>query len=410
MVKSFLAKRNLIFLGALWFFSAATAQTDASWEVWFRNQIMQHPAVLAAEQQLNSITSFSEGRGMPLYNPGINGQYDTENASENFTVGLNQTLDIRNKRSVRQDEAFYNVVAAQQAFELTLAEKTAEALVALAEREAARDQAILALQQEEQISGLLQQIEDRRQAGDLGQIDAELSILGLSQRLNNTAQAQARLAVAEASLRELLPGWTEERSEVPEDFWDVNRTSLAVQLVDNHPAVRSARAQWEALQKSADLAQLRTKPDPTVGISAGRIEQQDAFALNFSIPLYIRNDFSAYARSAREFALSAEAAYLAVRRKQQYAIQASLDAMRGYETRVQRWRNLMQSRGESAETLLEAQWQSGDITTTEYLLGLQQLNDGLSAGIELMTQYEITQIQFLLDSGQIIPVPDQTTQ
>ena len=70
----------------------------------------------------------------------------------------------------------------------------------------------------------------------------------------------------------------------------------------------------------------------------------------------------------------------------------------------------MQSRGESAETLLEAQWQSGDITTTEYLLGLQQLNDGLSAGIELMTQYEITQIQFLLDSGQIIPVPDQTTQ
>jgi hypothetical protein len=61
----------------------------------------------------------------------------------------------------------------------------------------------------------------------------------------------------------------------------------------------------------------------------------------------------------------------------------------------------MRGRGENSENLLQKQWNIGDISTSEYLLTLQQRTEGLIAGIELEQDYNLSIIQLLLDTAQL---------
>ena len=171
--------------------------------------------------------------------------------------------------------------------------------------------------------------------------------------------------------------------------------------MDAHPAVLAARYEWDVLQQAAELARRETKADPTLGVNAGRTDEDAVLAVTFSIPLNVRNNFSAEARAASQEALSAEARYRATRRRQQRAIEASTDALAEFQQGYERWQSLMQGRGERSENLLEKQWRSGDMSTTEYLLALQQRTEGLVAGIELRVQFQLARLDQLLQAGQI---------
>ena len=173
------------------------------------------------------------------------------------------------------------------------------------------------------------------------------------------------------------------------------------QWVIQHPTVLAARAEWEALQQFTELARRETKPDPTFGINAGKSGEENLVAITFSIPLNVRNNFSAEARAANQAALSAEAQFQAIRRKQQFAIEASQATLHEYQQRFKRWQTLMQGCVESSGNLLKQQWRNGGMNTTEYLLALQQRAEGLIAGIKLRTQFQLARIEWLFQTGQI---------
>ncbi len=382
----------------------ATAQAqDTSWESWLVNQIKQHPEVVAAREQMNSNLSLADAQDRPLYNPELDSEYEREGSANNYRIGMSQTIDWRGKREVRQQQANFLRAAAKQNYALALQEKIAESLQALIQWQAASKQSELALQQESQMDTLISLVTDRQNAGDLGQVDAELTLLSFSQRLNDTAQAQAQLRQVEARLGELLPDWPGQWTQIPAKFWNSGEvyTNTPEQWSESHAAVIAARAEWEVMQQAAELASRETKADPTFGINAGKTDRDNVVGLTFSIPLNIRNNFSAEARAANQAALSAEAQYLAVKRRQQFAIKASQAALQEYQQRFDRWQGLMQGRGERSGSLLEAQWQSGDLSTTEYLLALQQRSEGLVAGIELATQFKLARIDWLLQIGQL---------
>ncbi|MCF6226234.1 MAG: TolC family protein, partial [Xanthomonadales bacterium] len=351
----------------------------------------------------------------PLYNPELDTEYEREGDSNNYRVGLNQTLDIWGKRNTRKQQAGFSRVAAQQQYKFAIQQKIAESLQALIEWQAASRQSELALQQETQMETLISLVTDRQLAGDLGQVDAELTLLSFSQRLNAAAQAQSRLRQVEARLRELLPEWSANANKIPENLWITdkvftNSPEQMEQWLSSHNAVVAARAEWELLQQSAQLATLETKAEPTIGLNAGKSAGDNVVALNFSIPLHIRNNFNAEARAANQEALSAQAQYIATKRRQQYSIEASQASLQEFQKRYQRWQGLVQGRGERSGSLLEMQWQSGDLSTTEYLLALQQRNEGLAAGIELGTQFYLAQIDWLLQTGQLKTALQQLTQ
>lgn len=385
---------------------SVNAQTTS----WLSMQINKHPDIIAAKEEMNAVFSNAEGNKQALYNPELETGYEREGDANNYSIGINQTIDLWDKRETKEQQANFSLTQASKHFDFLVQEKTAQALQALVTWQAAKKQAVIAQEQEKQLETLLDIVKDRQKAGDLGQVDAELTFLSLSQMLNVTAKVQVQLKQAEAQTKELLRDWTPDKEVIPAQGLTVTNYQLSPQWLEQHPLVLAAKAQWKITRSEAQLALLETKADPTIGINAGKNDRENVLGVTFSMPLNIRNNYSAQARAANQQAIAAEANFRSVMRKQRFAIQSSTDTLITYQKNYQRWQQLMDGRGKRSGDLLQKQWQSGDVSTTEYLLALQQRAEGLNAGIELQSQFQLSQIDWLLQVGQIKAATLQLSQ
>jgi outer membrane protein TolC len=382
--------------------SAAQEQsTDKTKEVWLALQVNKHPDIVAARETMNAIFSMALGNKQPLYNPELQTGYEREGDANNFTIGINQKIDWWNKRETKAQIADFSLTQASKHFNYLVQEKTAQALQALVTWQATKKQSVVALEQEKQLGTILDLVTKRQQSGDLGQIDAELTFLSLTQILNVTAKTQVQLKQAQAQVNELLQDWTPDTVVLPAQGLTFSNYESSPQWLEQHPLVVEAKVQWQISKGDAQLAILNTKAEPTIGVNAGKTARENTLGLTFSMPLNIRQDFSAQAQAANQQSIAAEANFRSVFRKQKYAIQAAADTLMVYQQNYQRWQKLMEGRGERSGDLLHKQWQSGDLSTTEYLLALQQRAEGLNAGIELQSQYHLSQIEWLLQVGQV---------
>jgi outer membrane protein TolC len=382
--------------------SAAQEQsTDKTKEVWLALQVNKHPDIVAARETMNAVFSMALGNKQPLYNPELQTGYEREGDANNFTIGINQKIDWWNKRETKAQIADFSLTQASKHFNYLVQEKTAQALQALVTWQATKKQSVVALEQEKQLGTILDLVTKRQQSGDLGQIDAELTFLSLTQILNVTAKTQVQLKQAQAQVNELLQDWTPDTVVLPAQGLTFSNYESSPQWLEQHPLVVEAKVQWQISKGDAQLAILNTKAEPTIGVNAGKTARENTLGLTFSMPLNIRQDFSAQAKAANQQSIAAEANFRSVFRKQKYAIQAAADTLMVYQQNYQRWQKLMEGRGERSGDLLHKQWQSGDLSTTEYLLALQQRAEGLNAGIELQSQYHLSQIEWLLQVGQV---------
>jgi len=388
-------------------FSATPSEANQNlvWQNWLKNQIESQPEVVAAKQQLKAQLFLADGRTQPLYNPELETEFERLDNEDNYRVGISQTLDVWGKRSSRSQQAEFLRLAAEQSYAQTYQQKLAEALSVLATYQASQARYLLAQQQEQQIDSLFKLIKNRQKAGDLGQIEVNFSLASLAQRLNETAQAMADFRTAETRARELFPNLPSDKAVVPAQLWLENAGSASVEnslnSADTHPRVLLAKARWEVQKEAAELASLDTKADPTLGINTGRDGDEDVVGLTFSIPLNVRNNFSAERRAADEEALAAEAAYLAVRRNQQYQVQATSSIAQQYQKQLQRLKSLLQQSNEESLKLLEQQWRTGDLSTNDYLIALQQNMAGALSANELQEKFQLAVIDWLKASGQV---------
>lgn len=382
----------------------ATTATAAS-PSWLTQQINKNPEVIAAKENLNAVFSLTEGQKKALYNPELATDVSREGQFNNFTIGINQTIDLWDKRDQRSKKADFQLVQAKQTFSYLMQEKTAEALQALVNYQKVQMQAKIAREKEQQLDTLLNLVAKRQQAGDVSQVDAELTSLSLSQTLNTSAQAQVQLANAKAKVIELMPDWTSSIHILPTQGIAIDRYKIdeltTTQWLQQHPLVQMAKLQWQISKSDASQALLATKADPTFGVNAGKTNNDNTLGLSFSMPLNVRNNFSSEARAANQQANAVESQLQSVLRKQKFAIQATTESVLAYKNHYQRWQKLMQGRDKRIADLLQKQWRSGDMNTSEYLLALQQRAEGLLAGIELQSQFKLSQIDWLLAIGHI---------
>ncbi len=383
--------------------AAAPSREVAVWARWLEDQVSRHPDVTGARAAMEASLSLADAKDQPVYNPELATEYEREGKDDNYRVGINQTVDLWDKQGKRSRQAEFDRQAAQQEYELTVQQKTADALRAMIGWQTAKELARLNRTQEEQMNTLLDLINKRQQVGDLGEVDVEVAYLNLSQRLNATAESEAALHLAEADLQDIFVNWNLGMMQVPEDFLAAITVDQAgeEEWLDNHPAVRAARAGWEAAQESARLARSEAKPDPTFGLNGGATGDDGVVAITFSIPLHIRNTYRAEVEAAGRQSTAAKANYLAVRRRQQARIFATRKNLLEYGQRFKRYHDLMHGRRERSRELLKRQWSSGDMDTTEYLLALEQRTQGLIAGIALRSRFELSKIDWLQATGQI---------
>ncbi|MCF6319008.1 MAG: TolC family protein [Proteobacteria bacterium] len=365
------------------------------------SQIAKHPEVIAAKKTMLGELYLADGLEKAIYNPELNTEFEREGSGNNYLVGISQSIDRSNKQAVRSQQAVFARITAQESYKLIVQQKMAQALTTLVAYQSINEQAQMSLIQEQQLENLLSIVKKRTASGDLGQLDAELAYLSLSQWFAQTATVQAQKRRVESQLQAILPNWDTQKVAVPTDLLIQKDIAAAETLVNQHPAVVAAKAQWELMQVATELAQKNKKPDPNFGINIGKIANDNLLSLSFSMPLYVRNNFSNEFKAANQQALAAESNYLTVKRNQYYAIVGSQSALQEYSKRFNKWQSLMQGRDASSENLLYNQWSLGDISTTEYLLTLQQRTEGLLAGTLLQQEYQTALIQLLLDTAQL---------
>tara|TARA_R110002110_G_scaffold166675_1_gene367473 strand:+ start:33691 stop:34929 length:1239 start_codon:yes stop_codon:yes gene_type:complete len=390
--------------------SAAAAPAD-DWLVWFGGQINQHPDVMAARETMNAAFSLADNAELPLYNPELEAEYEREEQANNYRVGFSQTIDWWDKRAVQQQQAVFDRSAAGYEFELARQTVAAQALQAIVDWHAAQRLSELAQEQESQLDALLEVVQARQESGDLAQLDAELTYLGLSQRLYDTAAAAAFWNEARARLTTLLPGWSQGHGGVPDIVWGSALDAPVAELVDSHPLVLAQQAKWQVAQQNAERVRRAARADPTLGLNAGRSTEGDVAAVSLSIPINVRNNYSGLSRAASQDALAIEAQYRSVRQRQLAQAAAARANLLAYERQYQRWQSLAAGRGERSNNLLQEKWAQGDLGTTDYLLALEQRAAGLTAGIELEQRYRSARIDWMLISGQLDAVlAPRTTQ
>lgn len=380
---------------------AVQARAD-NWPGWLAPQLEQHPDISAAREQLLGSRATADATDQPLYNPELYSEVERGGEENNFRVGVQQTIDWWDRKGARKDQAVFIRQAAEAQYRQLAMDRTAEVLEALIEWDAANRAATIATAQKDHFQTLLELARKRQSAGDIGTIDAELTFLFLSQQLAELAELEVAALTAGSRLRELLPEWTPELGGISKDEWPTPPGSLSEEDLLAHPAVATARANWQALKEEAEVTRRAAKAEPTLGINGGRDGGENVVALTFAIPLNVRNDFSAETRVASRAALEAEARYRSALRKQRFELEAALAAWQRFQQQYGRWQTVAQSHVESGPEMLERQWRSGDLSTADYLQTLNQRAESLLAGIALEKQTQLALTQVLLTSGQLI--------
>jgi cobalt-zinc-cadmium efflux system outer membrane protein len=367
--------------------------------------VLEHPSIQAAQAELEASLAQVKVFGSALYNPELGAELESEGSDTNFRVGVSQKLDWWNRQEALSAQAENANATAHSQYQSQLTEHFAEALRVLAEIDAAKRELEFARSQEDQQRQILALVEQRQQAGDLGQVDAELAYLGLIEKITESTQASAALTRTEAQLGKVLPGFTRP-FDIPETLWntiDQLATSgkQAGELASEHPEAQQAMAEWQSKKSAVRLARLEAKAEPELGFGAGRSGDNNVFALSLSMPLHIRNDFSSNIEAANQALTSAQVAYQAATQNRIAEIEASHSILRQYRESYAQWQEMISGRKSSNEELLERLWGAGELGTTEYLNIRQQSSAAIAAGIELKTALDQARIDWLVQSGQI---------
>ncbi|QBZ83453.1 TolC family protein [Hydrogenovibrio crunogenus] len=390
-------------IGVVLYFSSLSVYAQSTdWQYWLSAQIQKHPDMIAAREQLLGNNAKADAIEQPLYNPELSSELERNGKQNNYQLGIRQTIDWWDRREVSRLKSGYIRNASEALYQQQVLQATAEAMATLVEWRAAKNVAAIAKKQYQQLQTQLELVQKRQRLGDLGSIDAELTFLSLSQQLAQVAEAKVVLKKSEAKARELIPSWTPKLGGVPQDFWPSSLSSNSNQDLLKHPRVASAYARWQSQKEEAELERRTAKADPTVGVKTGQDGGKNVIGLTLSIPLNVRNDFSAETRAAERAGLEEKARFQSIYRKQRFSWQAAYSVWKSFDQQYQRWKKLAQGRVEKSAELLERQWNSRDLSTTDYLLALNQRAESLIAGIELEKQTQLALLDALKQSGLLL--------
>ena len=386
---------------------ATAASSPGEWRMppalpaFVRTVMESNPGLLAARSAFDAAQARVRAASRPLYNPEL--ELDAETAeAETASLGVSQAIDWADKRGAREEAAAFEAQAADAEFDATRQSLTVELLSALGRYHSTNALEQLARQRAEVMQRFLALAEKRRQAGDLNQVELDLARLARTRSLLQQAQASAERTGAEQALvavtGEARPDWPPLPERLPELL-----SFDADALIDALPEVRALRASIAAAQSTVTLRHREQRPDPTLGLRGGREGSDRLVGLTLSIPLFVRNDFHAQTEAANAELVQAEQVGQDVYRRSQARL---LSAAERYQTVLNAWAVWETSGQPSLHSqlgVLERLWQVGELSTTGYLLQLNQNLETQASALELRGQLWRSWFDWLAASGQFEP-------
>lgn len=377
-----------------------SSANNQQWAKWILFQVQNLPSLQAMDKGALVANEQRNAMSQPLYNPEL-GAFYTDKDDEEYGVVLSQTIDWFDKRSANAQlgQVDYELVSLKNKLQT---EKTlSAALLAFIEYSMSKQLLDIAKKQETLLTQLSADLKIREEAGDVGHIDAEMAYLSLSQNLQQISLTELRYRKASAELKKTLNSY-----QIPfhpdKSVWfnSLDKIDTSVYL-DKGLSIQYAKKQLEQSVSQSKIAQLNKKVNPTVGLGAGRDGDENTVMLEISVPLNIRNNYSSEYTASLEKVNQTELELMEERRLLDNEIKLSLNNYKQLKSRVLSWKKLTGNRLKESQKLLDKQWRSGDISTSDYLFSLRQRTDTLIANIELTGEMQKAWIEWLSSTSQV---------
>ncbi|MDX2457000.1 MAG: TolC family protein [Gammaproteobacteria bacterium] len=374
---------------------------DPALSDWINEVISQNPEMQAAQAAVDAASGRLRAANQPLFNPEL--EFEYENTDTTTTAGgLNQAIDWADKRGARTAVADFEQTAADAELQSIRQTLATGLLQALADWHTASAVNRVSEKQTTLMTRFARLAERRRKAGDLNQVELDLAHLVAAEAAFEQAKASENLIRAHQAVTALTgsdgPGWppfTEQLPDVDPQHVDVDR------LLNDLPLIHAGLAQVSAARAAVALRVREKKPDPTVGFRIGKEDSDTLTGLTFSVPLFVRNTYSAEVDVANASLIRTEREAINLRRQSRASIIA---ASRIYQTSRLAWKTWEASgapRLSKRTDLLGRLWQAGEISTTDYLVQLKQALDTEVSAIEQHGRMWQAWAGWLAASGQV---------
>lgn len=389
----------------VWHSVAATPEKSVHqerlWALAIFTRVDQLPSIQSAKHALNAAAFSQDAASKPLHNPELGMEIDNK-TDKTIGLSISQTLDWSGMGKARQNTAEAERRVAESNYAEKLNQTYVTVLHALNQQHATKQLASLAETQIELLQRLIDVTDKRLAAGDLSLLDNELAKLSLSEALYDIAQAESELANANGAV------FSELGVIDPPAFPSLTWSSLPTQhagedAIDTLPSILAAQAQLQSARGLVQQAATQQRADPTLGLGAGKEGDENVIGFSFSIPLLVRNPFSSELNAARANELAVEQQVAESRRRALANRETKANQYQRLYDQWQRWQQLTTKRFKESKTLLTTLWESGDITTADYVFGLQQRMQALKAGIAFERDLFGAWVEWLDANGQVEP-------
>ncbi len=379
-----------------------TAPTEI--QIFIQQVLPLHPRFTAAQAELDSVKASLNAAEKAIYNPEL--ELDTEETNINTsTIGLSQTIDWGDQRGAKTQIATSLLDAALANFQSERQLLVRDLLMALSDYQNKTRLADLSNQRLKLMKDFYSVARQKHAAGDINQVELDLAQLAYSETVLNNAQILAEQVNAEQSFYAIYGiSSTADKPLLPNLTVDFQKIEIPAELdvfVMTLPQMLRVRANVAATKNTIGLRESESSADPTIAIRGGKEDTESLAGLTLTIPLNIRNNFSAEIEAARKDYLQAE-----------YLAQLAYRNLRGdvtsrtrqYQLTRKAWKQWLATGKVSMNRqlkLLKRLWQAGDLSTTDYLVQIKQNLDTHSAGIELQTTLWSSWLNWLDVTAQI---------
>lgn len=363
--------------------------------------LAENPQVKAAQFAVKASQALQSAAAKPLYNPELD--FEVENAEvETRTIGVSQTLDWSGKRSARRKVATAEQLSVLAEFWRTRQNVSISLLSGLAAYQTSVERNALATERVQLMNQFHELAKKRFSAGDIPLVESNLAKLVYAQArmqrattATDTAEAAQQLSVLTSI--ESRNAWPTLDSKLPliEEFKDPEL------FLESLPAVRAANYRMESAKATASLRRREKRVDPTIGVMGGEEGDQSLVGFTFSIPIPIRNSFNHEAVAANEQYLQEEQLLIDVRRRAKARFTSAYERYQIAREAWIEWQQIGQSSIQQQDDQLHRLWQSGDLSTTEFLVQSGQTIDSQDSALELRHSLWRAWFEWLGASGQI---------
>lgn len=373
----------------------AQAALQAAWA--------KHPAAEVANRELGAAQARALAAGQPVYNPEI--EFGAERADvDTVDAGLSLSLDIGGKRRARAAVGSAELAVASARYALARRDFQQQWLSAWFALGTATERAEIARRQLALIERFADLAERQLRVGDVSALERDLALLAREEARVQSATLTGQAAQARAAMR--IAGG--DPTALPPDASGVafpEPLRIDDSGVSALPEAVLAANQSLAAQARVVSAERDRRADPTFSVRGGQVDTgfdtEPVIGLTVSIPLHVRNNFSAEVDAARGDADSLAAQVRFVDLELRARAQQSAEV---YAALLDAWKQWQSSgasaTGERAE-LLERLWKAGELSTSDYLVQLKQALDTALAGAELRGELLRATLDHLSAAGRL---------